>query len=82
MIISNDENLQHILQETVFLISASKDIDEYDFEHNEMLKKIFLKSLENLDHHIKKYTEVTATILQTVGVKEYDGMVVAVINRV
>ena len=57
MIISKDENLQHILQETAFLISTSKDIDELDFEHNEILKKAFLRSLENLDHHVKKYTE-------------------------
>jgi caffeoyl-CoA O-methyltransferase len=40
-----------------------------------------VKGVQRLNAMLAKYPGVTATILQTVGVKEYDGMVVAVINH-
>jgi predicted O-methyltransferase YrrM len=39
-----------------------------------------VKGVQRLNTFLASCTEVTATILQTVGVKEYDGMVVAVVN--
>lgn len=39
-----------------------------------------VKGVQRLNKWLENCHEVTATILQTVGVKEYDGMVVAVIN--
>jgi caffeoyl-CoA O-methyltransferase len=40
-----------------------------------------VQGVQRLNKMLANCTEVTATILQTVGVKEYDGMVVAVVNR-
>jgi caffeoyl-CoA O-methyltransferase len=40
-----------------------------------------VQGVQRLNKMLASCTEVTATILQTVGVKEYDGMAVAVINR-
>lgn len=40
-----------------------------------------VKGVQRLNEMLAGCKEVTATILQTVGVKEYDGMVVAVVNR-
>lgn len=40
-----------------------------------------VQGVQRLNQWLKDCREVTATILQTVGVKEYDGMVVAVINK-
>lgn len=40
-----------------------------------------VQGVQQLNKMLEYCPEVTATILQTVGVKEYDGMVVAVINR-
>jgi caffeoyl-CoA O-methyltransferase len=40
-----------------------------------------VQGVQRLNKMLASCTAVTATILQTVGVKEYDGMVVAVINR-
>ncbi len=37
--------------------------------------------VQRLNESLRKNKNVTATILQTVGVKEHDGMVVAVVNR-
>lgn len=37
--------------------------------------------VQRLNEFLSSCTEVTATILQTVGVKEHDGMVIAVVNR-
>lgn len=39
-----------------------------------------VKGVQRLNALLAGYPGITATILQTVGVKEYDGMVVAVIN--
>lgn len=39
-----------------------------------------VKGVQRLNRFLKDCTEVTATILQTVGAKEYDGMVLAVVN--
>ncbi len=38
--------------------------------------------VQRLNEMLGQNTHVTATILQTVGVKEYDGMAIAVVNRV
>jgi caffeoyl-CoA O-methyltransferase len=40
-----------------------------------------VQGVQRLNEMLENCPEVTATILQTVGVKEYDGMVVAVVNR-
>jgi len=40
-----------------------------------------VQGVRRLNQMLSNCTEVTATILQTVGAKEYDGMVVAVINK-
>ena len=40
-----------------------------------------VQGVQRLNKMLENCPEVTATILQTVGVKEHDGMVVAVINR-
>lgn len=37
--------------------------------------------VQRLNAQLNSYPNITATILQTVGVKEYDGMVIAVINQ-
>jgi caffeoyl-CoA O-methyltransferase len=39
-----------------------------------------VQGVQRLNQFLSTCTEVTATILQTVGVKEYDGMVVAVVK--
>ncbi|MES2560172.1 MAG: O-methyltransferase [Bacteroidota bacterium] len=41
-----------------------------------------VRGVQRLNTWLSECKEVSATILQTVGVKEYDGMVVAVINQV
>lgn len=41
-----------------------------------------VQGVQRLNKMLENCPEVTATILQTVGIKEYDGMVVAVINRI
>lgn len=41
-----------------------------------------VKGVQRLNESLKENKNVTATILQTVGVKEHDGMVIAVVNRV
>lgn len=40
-----------------------------------------VKGVQRLNQMLAGCKEVSSTILQTVGVKEYDGMVVAVVNR-
>jgi predicted O-methyltransferase YrrM len=40
-----------------------------------------VKGVQRLNESLKENKKVTATILQTVGVKEHDGMVIAVVNR-
>lgn len=40
-----------------------------------------VKGVQRLNKYLSECKEVTATILQTVGVKEYDGMVIAVVNH-
>jgi predicted O-methyltransferase YrrM len=40
-----------------------------------------VQGVRRLNKMLSTCDEVTATILQTVGIKEYDGMVIAVINR-
>jgi predicted O-methyltransferase YrrM len=40
-----------------------------------------VQGVQRLNKMLSECKEVTATILQTVGVKEYDGMVIAVVNR-
>jgi predicted O-methyltransferase YrrM len=42
-------------------------------------EKVF--GLPRFNQMLSKCKEVTATILQTVGIKEYDGMAIAVVNR-
>ena len=39
-----------------------------------------VQGVQRLNQYLGQCKEVTATILQTVGVKEYDGMVIAVVN--
>jgi len=39
-----------------------------------------VKGVQRLNESLKKNKNVTATIIQTVGVKEHDGMVIAVVN--
>ena len=38
--------------------------------------------VQRLNEMLGQNKKITATILQTVGVKEYDGMAIAVVNRV
>ena len=40
-----------------------------------------VRGVQRLNEMLSKSKNVTATILQTVGVKEHDGMVIAVVNR-
>ena len=40
-----------------------------------------VQGVQRLNSFLQSCNEVTATILQTVGIKEFDGMVVAVINQ-
>lgn len=47
---------------------------------NEASQDEKVKGVQRLNAFLKDCKEVTATILQTVGVKEYDGMVIAVVN--
>jgi predicted O-methyltransferase YrrM len=39
-----------------------------------------VQGVQRLNRYVKECNEVTATILQTVGSKEYDGMLLAVVN--
>ncbi len=41
-----------------------------------------VRGVQRLNEMLSKNKNVTATILQTVGVKDFDGMVIAVVNRV
>jgi predicted O-methyltransferase YrrM len=41
-----------------------------------------VKGVQRLNRMLSENKKVTATILHTVGVKEYDGMAIAVVNRV
>lgn len=41
-----------------------------------------VQGVQRLNKMLSKNKKVTATILQTVGVKEYDGMAIAVVNRI
>lgn len=41
-----------------------------------------VKGVQRLNKMLSQNAKVTATILQTVGVKEHDGMAIAVVNRV
>lgn len=41
-----------------------------------------VQGVQRLNEALSKDNRVSATILQTVGVKEYDGMVIAVVNRI
>ena len=38
--------------------------------------------VQKLNESLRKNKNITATIIQTVGIKEHDGMVVAVVNRI
>ena len=38
--------------------------------------------VQKLNESLRKNKDITATIIQTVGIKEHDGMVVAVVNRI
>ena len=48
-------------------------------ENNSTDEKV--QGVQRLNAKLSSYAQVTATILQTVGLKEYDGMVIAVINQ-
>jgi caffeoyl-CoA O-methyltransferase len=39
-----------------------------------------VRGVRRLNSYLKECTEATSIIMQTVGVKEYDGMVIAVVN--
>jgi predicted O-methyltransferase YrrM len=41
-----------------------------------------VQGVQRLNQMLSESKKVTATILQTVGVKEYDGMAIAVVNRI
>ena len=41
-----------------------------------------VKGVQRLNKLLSQNTQVTATIIHTVGVKEYDGMAIAVVNRI
>lgn len=41
-----------------------------------------VQGVQRLNKMLSENTKVTATILHTVGVKEYDGMAIAVVNRI
>lgn len=41
-----------------------------------------VKGVQRLNKMLSQCTQVTATIIHTVGVKDYDGMAIAVVNRV
>jgi predicted O-methyltransferase YrrM len=41
-----------------------------------------VQGVQRLNNMLSKNKKVTATILQTVGVKEYDGIAIAVVNRI
>lgn len=41
-----------------------------------------VKGVQRLNQSLKENKNVTATIMQTVGSKEHDGMVIAVVNRI
>lgn len=41
-----------------------------------------VKGVQRLNKMLSQSTQVTATIIHTVGVKDYDGMAIAVVNRV
>ena len=41
-----------------------------------------VKGVQRLNKMLSENKKVTATILQTVGAKEYDGIAIAVVNRI
>ena len=51
---SSLEYLRHILDETEYLISASKDLNKEDFLRNATLKRAFVRSVEIIGEASKK----------------------------
>lgn len=49
-------------------------------DNNSMDEKV--QGVQRLNNMLSENKKVTATILQTVGVKEYDGVAIAVVNRI
>jgi len=49
---------------------------------DEKCKDEKVKGVQRLNEMLSKNKRVTATILQTVGIKEHDGMAIAVVNRI
>jgi len=56
------------------VIRDGKILDNYSTDEK-------VQGVQRLNNMLSNNKKVTATILQTVGVKEYDGMAIAVVNR-
>lgn len=59
-------------------LTATEDDNGKVLDENSADEKV--KGVQRLNRYLKECREVTATILQTVGAKEYDGMVIAAVN--
>jgi len=57
------------------VIREGKILDNYSSDEK-------VKGVQRFNKMLSENKEVTATILHTVGVKEYDGMAIAVVNRI
>jgi len=51
------EYLKHILDETVFIINKTQQLDKKDFLKDEVLKRAFVRSLEIIGEAVKRLPE-------------------------
>lgn len=51
---STREYLQHILEETTYLLQSSRDLDKTIFLQNETLKRAFIRSIEVIGEVVKQ----------------------------
>lgn len=54
---STREYLQHILEETTYLLRSSRDLDKMAFLQNETLKRAFVRSIEVIGEAAKQMPE-------------------------
>jgi uncharacterized protein with HEPN domain len=57
------EYLRHILDETEYLISTSRELSEDRFMHSEILKRAFVRSIEIIGEASKKISTELKEIL-------------------
>ncbi len=54
---STRECLQHIFEETTYLLQSSRDLDKTIFLQNETLKRAFIRSIEVIGEAVKQMSD-------------------------